>query len=136
MLSTLQNISEGLVVYPAIIRRRVAQELPFMATENIIMAMVKAGGDRQQTHESIRVLSHQAGRVVKEEGGENDLIERIRKDTFFAPIHGQLDDLLQPSSFVGRAPEQVTAFLRDWISPALAPYQGVLASAASVDLNV
>ncbi|CAE6462809.1 unnamed protein product, partial [Rhizoctonia solani] len=74
VLSTLQNVLEGLVVYPKVIERRISQELPFMATENIIMAIVKAGGDRQVAHEQIRVLSHQAARVVKEEGGENDLI--------------------------------------------------------------
>lgn len=136
LLSTLQNISEGLVVYPAIIKKRVAQELPFMATENVIMAMVKAGGDRQVTHEKIRVLSHQAGRVVKEEGGDNDLIERIRKDEFFQPIHAQLDTLLDPKSFVGRAPEQVTKFLKEWVSPALSKYEEDLKNAQQVQLSV
>ncbi|KAJ1334909.1 adenylosuccinate lyase [Batrachochytrium salamandrivorans] len=78
VLSLLQNIFDGMVVYPQVIARRISQELPFMATENIIMAMVKGGGDRQTCHEEIRVLSHQAARCVKEEGGENDLIERIK----------------------------------------------------------
>merc|ERR1712093_760882 len=103
------------------------QELPFMATENIIMAMVKAGGDRQIVHEKIRVLSHQAGRVVKEEGGENDLIERI---------HAQLDSLLDPNTFVGRAPEQVVSFLEKWVKPALAPYQNELKNAKEAQLSV
>merc|ERR1711971_837663 len=94
ILTLLQNISEGLVVYPAIIARHIAAELPFMATENIIMAMVRSGGDRQECHEKIRVLSHQAARVVKEEGGENDLIERVRNDAYFAPIADRLDVLL------------------------------------------
>jgi adenylosuccinate lyase len=106
VLSTLQNISEGLVVYPKVIERRIQEELPFMATENIIMAIVtkntkassseiaqggdlQATGDRQEAHEHIRVLSHQAARVVKEEGKPNDLIERIRKDPYFEPIWGQ-----------------------------------------------
>lgn len=109
ILTILQNVSEGLVVYPAIIARHIAAELPFMATENIIMAMVRSGGDRQDCHERIRVLSHQAARVVKEEGGENDLIERVKGDPYFAPISGRLDALLDPASFTGRAPQQVDA---------------------------
>jgi len=135
-LTTLQNISEGLVVYPKVIARRLAQELPFMATENIIMAIVKAGGDRQEAHEKIRVLSHQAGQVVKEEGGENDLIERVRKDPYFKPILGELDSLLDPASFVGRSPEQVDAFLKDWVKPALEPYEASLSNAKAAELNV
>jgi adenylosuccinate lyase len=136
LLTTLQNISEGLVVYPAMIRRHVNQELPFMATENIIMAMVKAGGDRQEVHEKIRVLSHQAAKVVKEEGKENDLIDRVRADSFFEPIIPQLEELLDPLSFVGRAPEQVDSFLAEWVKPALAPYQEALLSAKAAELNV
>uniref|UniRef100_A0A023GND2 Adenylosuccinate lyase n=1 Tax=Amblyomma triste TaxID=251400 RepID=A0A023GND2_AMBTT len=107
VLNTLQNICEGLVVYPEVIRAHIRQELPFMATENIIMAMVKAGGNRQDCHERIRVLSHEAAAQVKERGLANDLVERIRADSYFAPIHQQLDSLLNPSSFIGRAPEQV-----------------------------
>ncbi|QRW25111.1 adenylosuccinate lyase [Rhizoctonia solani] len=117
VLSTLQNVLEGLVVYPKVIERRISQELPFMATENIIMAIVKAGGDRQVAHEQIRVLSHQAARVVKEEGGENDLIKRIKAEPFFAPIVPQLDTLLDPKTFIGRAPEQVDSFLEEWVAP-------------------
>uniref|UniRef100_A0A8C4VK67 Adenylosuccinate lyase n=1 Tax=Gopherus evgoodei TaxID=1825980 RepID=A0A8C4VK67_9SAUR len=107
ILSTLQNISEGLVVYPKVIERRIQQELPFMATENIIMAMVKAGGNRQDCHEKIRILSQQAAAVVKQEGGDNDLIARIRADPYFSPIHGQLESLLESTSFTGRASQQV-----------------------------
>ncbi|KAH7098965.1 adenylosuccinate lyase [Auriculariales sp. MPI-PUGE-AT-0066] len=136
VLKTLQNISEGMVVYPRVIARRIAQELPFMATENIIMAIVKAGGDRQEAHEQIRVLSHQAGRVVKEEGGENDLIERVRKTPYFAPIVGELDGLLDPATFIGRAPEQVDAFLEDWVKPALEPWQAELKTVQKAELNV
>ncbi|KAL7415781.1 L-Aspartase-like protein [Mrakia frigida] len=136
VLSTLQNIFEGLVVYPKVIARRISQELPFMATENIIMAIVKAGGDRQEAHEKIRVLSHQAGRVVKEEGGENDLIERIKNDPYFAGILPGLAELLNPQSFVGRAPEQVDGFLRDWVKPALEPYKGVISGSSGVQLSV
>jgi len=136
VLSTLQNVSEGLVVYPAIIARHVAQELPFMATENVIMAMVKHGGDRQEAHEQIRVLSHQAAKVVKEEGGENDLIARIRAEPYFAPVHAELDSLLDPKTFVGRAPEQVDAFLRDWVRPALEPYAKAIGGSKTAELSV
>ncbi|TFY61707.1 hypothetical protein EVG20_g6960 [Dentipellis fragilis] len=120
VLTTLQNVSEGLVVYPKVIARRIAQELPFMATENIIMALVKKGGDRQEAHEKIRVLSHEAAYQVKQLGLENDLIERVRKDAYFDPIKGELDVLLDPKSFIGRAPEQVDKFLKEWVEPALA----------------
>uniref|UniRef100_A0A8B9SAP1 Adenylosuccinate lyase n=1 Tax=Apteryx owenii TaxID=8824 RepID=A0A8B9SAP1_APTOW len=123
ILSTLQNISEGLVVYPKVIERRIRQELPFMATENIIMAMVKAGGNRQDCHEKIRVLSQQAAAVVKQEGGDNDLITRVHADPYFSPIHGHLESLLDPSSFTGRAPQQVAKFLKEEVRPALMPYQ-------------
>ncbi|KAM6386500.1 PUR8 lyase, partial [Uria aalge] len=123
ILSTLQNISEGLVVYPKVIERRIRQELPFMATENIIMAMVKAGGNRQDCHEKIRVLSQQAAAVVKQEGGDNDFIDRVRADPYFSPIHKQLESLLDPSSFTGRAPQQVAKFLKEEVRPALIPYQ-------------
>ncbi|NWW07997.1 PUR8 lyase, partial [Oreocharis arfaki] len=124
ILSTLQNVSEGLVVYPKVIERRIRQELPFMATENIIMAMVKAGGNRQDCHEKIRVLSQQAAAVVKQEGGDNDFIARVRADPYFSPIHKQLESLLDPSSFTGRAPQQVVAkFLKEEVRPALTPYQ-------------
>ncbi|KAH9988883.1 adenylosuccinate lyase [Russula vinacea] len=119
VLTTLQNVSEGLVVYPRVIARRVAQELPFMATENIIMALVKKGGDRQEAHEKIRVLSHEAAYQVKQLGEENDLIERVRKDVYFDPIKDELDALLDPRSFIGRAPQQVDKFLNEWVTPAL-----------------
>ncbi|ORX37734.1 adenylosuccinate lyase [Kockovaella imperatae] len=136
LLSTLQNISEGMVVYPKVIGRRISQELPFMATENVIMAMVKAGGDRQVCHEKIRVLSHQAGAVVKEQGGENDLIERIKADSYFEPIWSQLEALLDPSTFIGRAPQQVDKFVRDWVQPALKPYAEDLKHIQSAELSV
>jgi len=132
VLQTLQNITEGLVVYPKVIERYIAQELPFMATENFIMAMVKAGGDRQECHEQIRVLSHQAGDTVKMAGGDNDLIERIRKCSYFEPIHSQLDALMDPSTFIGRAPEQVREFLDEEVYPALEKYKGQLEGSVSL----
>jgi len=119
VLKTLQNVSEGLVVYPKVIERHILQELPFMATENIIMAIVKKGGDRQVAHEKIRVLSHQAAHQVKQLGLENDLIERVKADPYFDPIKEDLATLLEPKSFVGRAPEQVDKFIEEWVKPAL-----------------
>lgn len=136
ILKTLQNITEGMVVYPKVMERRIAQELPFMATENFIMAIVKAGGDRQEAHEKIRVLSHQAARLVKEEGLENDLIDRVRRDPYFAPIAHQLGELLDPKTFIGRAPEQVDAFLEEWVKPALGPWQAELKNVEKAELNV
>ncbi|RXN25383.1 adenylosuccinate lyase [Labeo rohita] len=123
ILSTLQNITEGLVVYPKVIERHIRYELPFMATENIIMAMVKAGGNRQDCHEKIRVLSQQAAAVVKQEGGDNDLIDRVKADPYFTPILGQLDALLDPKTFIGRAPQQVRRFLAEEVRPVLEPYK-------------
>ncbi|XP_016370204.1 adenylosuccinate lyase-like [Sinocyclocheilus rhinocerous] len=123
ILSTLQNITEGLVVYPKVIERHIRHELPFMATENIIMAVVKAGGNRQDCHEKIRVLSQQAAAVVKQEGGDNDLLARVQADPYFTPILGQLDALLDPKTFVGRAPQQVTRFLSEEVRPVLEPYK-------------
>lgn len=137
VLSLLQNIFDGMVVYPQVIARRISQELPFMATENIIMAMVKAGGDRQVCHEEIRVLSHQAAAQVKQEGNENDLLERIKTSAYFQPIVPQLDELLIPSTFVGRAPQQVFKFLEKEVVPALAPWNDILEKGVQLtELNV
>ncbi|KAK9389946.1 L-Aspartase-like protein [Lipomyces mesembrius] len=135
VLSTLLNITSGLVVYPKVIQRRINSELPFMATENIIMAMVQKGQSRQECHEKIRVLSHQAARVVKEEGGDNDLIERVKNDNYFSPIWDELDKLLDPSTFVGRAPQQTDKFVKVTVSAALAPFKKYLTS-EKVELSV
>ncbi|XP_053392633.1 adenylosuccinate lyase-like [Mercenaria mercenaria] len=134
ILSTLQNISEGLVVYPKVIERRLKLELPFMASENIIMAMVKAGADRQECHEQIRVLSQEAGNVVKQEGGDNDLVERIKRSAYFTPIHSQLSKILDPSTFIGRAPEQVKRFLEVEVKPAIKPYSNKLDEISELNL--
>ncbi|KAJ1927664.1 adenylosuccinase ade13 [Tieghemiomyces parasiticus] len=136
VLSVLQNVFDGLVVYPKVIERRIQQELPFMATENIIMAMVKKGGDRQVCHEHIRVLSHQSGHHVKVEGGENDLLDRIRREPYFAPILDELDALLDPSTFIGCAPRQVDRFVENEVQPALAPYADVISKKKNVQLEV
>ncbi|EEQ37024.1 putative adenylosuccinate lyase [Clavispora lusitaniae] len=135
LLSTLTNITSGLVVYPKVIERRIKGELPFMATENIIMAMVEKGASRQDCHEEIRVLSHQASAVVKQEGGDNDLIERVKKTEYFKPIWGELDALLDPSTFVGRAPQQTEKFIKKDVAQALEPFQHMIHS-EDVSLNV
>lgn len=105
-----------------------------MATENMIMALSKRGVSRQEAHEEIRVLSQQAAHVVKGEGGQNDLIERIRKTKFFEPIHAELDSLLEPSTFIGRAPEQVDKFTGPdgEVESALAPYNVSSANATTL----
>ncbi|TNE89771.1 MAG: adenylosuccinate lyase [Deltaproteobacteria bacterium] len=123
ILETLMNVVGGLVVYPAVIGRRIASELPFMATENLIMAMVRRGADRQEVHEAIRTHAMDASYAVKAEGKDNDLLDRVRADAFFAPIHDDLDELLDPSTFIGRAPEQTLAFLDGEVAEALAPWQ-------------
>ncbi|CBY12989.1 unnamed protein product [Oikopleura dioica] len=105
-----------------------------MAAENILMATVKAGGSRQEAHEKFRVLSQEAGARVKNEGAENDLIERIRKCEFFAHIHSQLDSLLEPATFIGRAPEQVDEFIEKEVNPILKRYADRLVD--FVDLKV
>lgn len=105
-----------------------------MATENIIVAMVKKGGNRQECHEKIRVLSQQAAEQVKRLGLSNDLIERVKKDPYFAPIHEQIDSLLDPKTFIGRAPSQVMEFLRDEVAPVLTPYQSYLDGKAVINV--
>lgn len=126
VLLTLLNISQGMVVYPKVIARHVMQELPFMSAENIIMAMVKKGGDRQVCHEKIRVLSHEAAAQVKQHGKDNDLIERVKADSYFAPILADLEKILDPTTFTGRAPEQVVEFVEEEVKPILANYKNVL----------
>jgi adenylosuccinate lyase len=120
VLRIVRNVAQGLVVYPAVIASNVAAELPFMATENILMAAVRAGGDRQELHERIRTHSMEAARVVKEQGRTNDLIERLRGDKAFAKL--DFDALLNPSAFVGRAPQQVEEFLEAQVTPVRKAY--------------
>ena len=103
-----------------------------MASENVIMAMVRAGATRQECHEKIRVLSHQAALVVKQQGLDNDLIDRIKNDSYFAPIHGSLDELLDAKTFTGRAASQVSQFIAEEVKPALKAYQQLLSGKADV----
>lgn len=119
VLNLLMNIADGMVVWPKVVEKHVMEELPFMATEVILMECVKAGGDRQELHEAIRVHSMAAGNVVKGEGKPNDLLERIAKDPVFAAVHDQLHKLVDPKLFTGRAKEQVVEFLLEEIDPVL-----------------
>ncbi len=119
ILNILLNVCDGLVVYPKVIRARVMAELPFMATENIMMSAVKKGGDRQVLHEKLRVHSIAAAKVVKEEGGKNDLIERVCADPDFGLNYEEVEALLDPAAFTGRAAEQTEEFLQQVIRPVL-----------------
>ena len=119
ILDLYLNVVDGLVVYPKVIESHLLRELPFMAKENIMMDAVKAGGDRQELHEKIRIHSMEAGRVVKEEGRDNDLLDRIAADPAFGMTRDQLNAIMKPENFVGRAPEQTEEFLRDYVRPIL-----------------
>lgn len=119
ILNIYMNVASGLVVYPKVIHSRVMSELPFMATENILMDAVKKGGDRQELHEKIRVHSMAAARVVKEEGGKNDLIERIVADPAFGLTMDEVQKILKPENFTGRASNQVEELVADYVDPAL-----------------
>ncbi len=121
-----RNIADGLVVYPKVIEKHLQAELPFMATEEILMAGVTAGGDRQELHERIRVHSQEASKVVKEQGGSNDLIERLQKDEKFADI--DLNATLDATKYIGRAPEQVDEFITQIIRPIRTQYADDLKS--------
>ncbi len=116
------NVTAGLVVYDRVVRRRVMEKLPFMATENIMMEAVKRGGNRQELHEALREHSHAAARKVKLEGGANDLIDRIVADPLFPLSREEIDAQMAPEKYVGRAPSQVTEFLREEVAPLLERY--------------
>jgi adenylosuccinate lyase len=118
-LDLMHNVASGLVVHEAMVRRNLMAELPFLATENILMEAVKAGGDRQDLHEKIRVHAQAAGMRVKHEGLDNDLIERLRSDPAFASVHHLLteDQLLDPMKYIGRSVEQTERFVREVIEP-------------------
>lgn len=122
VLLILHNVASGLVVHPEMVRRHLMEELPFMATENLMMRSVKRGGDRQDLHERVRVHSIAAGRRVKEEGLENDLLDRIAADAAFGVTRAELEEELRPELYVGRAPEQVDEFLAEWVQPVLDRY--------------
>ena len=126
ILDLVVNVVDGLVVYPKVIRKHLMAELPFMATENIMMDAVKAGGDRQELHERIRQLSMEAGRNVKVEGKDNNLFDLIAEDPAFPLGKEELEASLDPSKYVGRAPQQVTAYLNDFVRPMLTENKDIL----------
>lgn len=130
LLVLWEAVATGLVVHPEVIRRRLAEELPFLATENVLMAAVKKGGDRQALHEKIRVLAQAAGDRLKAEGGENDLLDRIAADPAFGLTRDEVGQAADPRLFVGRAPEQVEEFLAAEVDPLLAAHAAALGEAA------
>ena len=126
ILNIYLNVASGLVVHPKVIERHVLEELPFMASENIMMDAVKRGGNRQGLHERIRVLSQEAGRNVKDLGLPNNLIDLIAEDPAFGMSREELTAHLEPSRYIGRCPQQVEEFLKEQVAPALAKYQDCL----------
>ena len=123
VLNLYINIAENMVVYDKVIASHVMNELPFMATENIMMASVKKGGDRQELHERVRVHSMAAAQRVKGEGLENDLIERIVNDSTFNLSREEIEVIINPTDFVGRASSQVVEFINEYINPYLEKYK-------------
>ncbi|MCC2150367.1 adenylosuccinate lyase [Lachnospiraceae bacterium CLA-AA-H246] len=132
ILDLCLNVVDGLVVYPKVIEKHMMAELPFMATENIMMDAVKAGGDRQELHERIRVLSMEAGKHVKEEGKENNLLELIAADQAFNMTLEELQKSMEPSRYVGRAPRQVDNFLKNVVNPILEENKELLGVKAEI----
>lgn len=134
ILSLYANVADGLVVYEKVINQRLMKELPFMATENIMMDAVKRGGNRQDLHEKIREHSMEAARVVKVDGGENDLLERIAGDPVFGVTLEELQSIINPEKYVGRAPEQTKEFIEEVVNPTLEKYSFVKEDAAEINL--
>lgn len=120
VLNIYINVADNMVVYPNVIKKRIGEELPFMATEEILMECVKAGGNRQELHEAIRQHSMESARAVKERGERNDLIDRIKADPKFAAVKDVIDGIMRPENFVGRAPQQVDDFIGEYIDPLFA----------------
>jgi adenylosuccinate lyase len=132
ILEIMINVADGMVVYPKVIAARVMSELPFMATENIMMAGVQAGGNRQELHELIRVYSHEAAAQVKQHGKENDLLERLKADKAFAKV--DFKKVMNPKAYIGRCPEQVNEFITEVVTPVRRKYRKALNK--KVDLKV
>ena len=125
---------DGLVVYPKVIEKRLRSELPFMATENIMMDAVKAGGDHQELHERIRELSMEAGKTVKVEGKDNNLLELIAADPAFNLTLEELEKTMDPAKYTGRASVQVDAFLKNVINPMLEENKDLLGMTAEINV--
>ncbi len=134
ILDLCLNVVDGLVVYPKVIEKRLMSELPFMATENIMMDAVKAGGDRQELHERIRILSMEAGKNVKVEGKENNLLDLIAEDPAFNLTREELEKTMDPSKYVGRSKEQVETFLMNYIQPLLEKNKDYLGMSAEINV--
>ena len=134
ILDLCLNVVDGLVVYPKVIEKRLMSELPFMATENIMMDAVKAGGDRQELHERIRELSMEAGKNVKEKGLDNNLLELIAEDPAFNLSLEDLQKTMDPTKYVGRAKEQVEAYLKNVINPLLEENKELLGMKAEINV--
>ncbi len=134
ILDLCLNVVDGLVVYPKVIEKRLMSELPFMATENIMMDAVKAGGDRQELHERIRELSMEAGKNVKVEGKDNNLLELIAADPAFNLTYEELRRTMDPSRYVGRAPRQVEVFLENHVKPLLEENKELLGMKAEINV--
>lgn len=134
ILNIMLNVTKGLVVYPKVVEQRVMKELPFMATENIMMSAVKKGGDRQELHEKLRTHSIAAAKVVKEEGRENDLIDRICADESFKLTRAEIDGILKPINFVGRSVEQVEEYISTCIQPVLEENKSILGESAELSV--
>lgn len=132
ILNIMMNVTADLVVYPKVIRQRVMRELPFMASENIMMNAVKKGGDRQALHEKLRQYAMEAGRQVKEEGLENDLIDRVLKDPDFRITEAEINDILTPENFTGRSEQQVEEFIAECVKPVLEKSGEVLGEKAEL----
>lgn len=132
ILNIMLNVCDGLIVYPKVVRQRVMRELPFMATENIMMSAVKKGGNRQELHERLRVHSLAAAKVVKEEGGDNDLIDRICADPAFRLDKAEIEAILDPASFTGMSASQTEAFVRKVVGPVLEKYADVIGEKAEL----
>ncbi|KXX74320.1 Adenylosuccinate lyase [Madurella mycetomatis] len=136
ILLTLDNVTNGLVVYPNVIRSRIDQELPFMATESILMKLSTHGVSRQEAHEEVRVLSHQASDVVKQQGGRNDLLERIKRAEFFKPVWDEIDSLVDPKLFIGNSPKIVEDYCNGEVAQKLAKYKDTLENALTAQLSI
>ncbi len=134
ILDLYLNVVDGLVVYPKVIEKRLMSELPFMATENIMMDAVKAGGDRQELHEKIRQLSMEAGKNVKENGLDNNLLELIAADEAFNMSLDELKKTMDPSKYVGCAPMQTEEFITEVINPILSENKDILGMTAEINV--
>ncbi|MCD8299739.1 MAG: adenylosuccinate lyase, partial [Clostridiales bacterium] len=134
VLDLCLNVVDGLVVYDKVITKRLMSELPFMATENIMMDAVKKGGDRQELHERIRQLSMEAGANVKQKGLENNLLDLIAADEGFGLTREELEASMDPAKYVGRAPVQVERFVKDYVNPVLEANSDVLGVKAEINV--